>query len=337
MSKWLILCALPLLTSLILSRLIIRYFGRHLLDRPNNRSSHQIPTPRGGGIALALGVVISVLTGWSFGHINNAPLYWLLIPSGLIAILGICDDLFNLKIGTRLAMQFLLSSVGLFFIGSQSELSQSTQVLIAGPILLFIVWMTNLYNFMDGINGLAALQALSVCMCMTFIYWILSTNTNIIYLLIIIAASSLGFLFWNFPIAKLFMGDSGSLFLGLSFGLLTIESMNEGTHLAIAWLIMLGVFIVDASYTLFYRLATRQAFHLPHRTHAYQKIAIKYNSHTYATLAIVTINLVWLFPIAIAAAAKQLNYIAALIIAYIPLLFFARKFHAGRIDHSPHK
>jgi Fuc2NAc and GlcNAc transferase len=337
LSKWLILCALPLLTSLILSRLVIHYFGRRLLDRPNNRSSHQIPTPRGGGIALALGVIISILTGWSFGHINTAPLYWLLIPSGLITILGICDDLFNLKIGARLAMQFLLSGVGLFFIGSQSELSQSTQVLIAGPVLVFIVWMTNLYNFMDGINGLAALQAISVCMSMAFIYWILSTNTNTIYLLIIITASSLGFLCWNFPIAKLFMGDSGSLFLGLSFGLLTIEGINEGAHLATAWLIMLGVFIVDASYTLFYRLFTRQAFHQAHRTHAYQKIAIKYKSHTYATLAIVTINLVWLFPIAIAAATKQLNYIAALIIAYTPLLWLARKFHAGRIDQSTHK
>ncbi len=337
MSKWLILCALPLLSSLILSRLVIHYFGNRLLDRPNNRSSHQIPTPRGGGIALALGVIISLLTGWSFEHINTAPLYWLLIPSGLIAILGICDDLFNLNIGIRLAMQFLLSAVGLFFIGSQSEFSQPTQMLIAAPVLLFIVWMTNLYNFMDGINGLAALQAISVCVCMCIIYWITSSNTNTTYLLIVIAASSLGFLFWNFPGAKLFMGDSGSLFLGLSFGLLTAESINEGAHLLTAWLIMLGVFVVDASYTLFYRFVTKQAFHQAHRTHTYQKIAEKYKSHTFATLAIMAVNLTWLFPIAIAAATKHLHYITALIIAYIPLLWLAKQFHAGRADHSPHQ
>lgn len=316
---------------------MIHYFGKRLLDTPNARSSHQIPTPRGGGAALACGVFITLLSAWSFGHISTAPLYWLLIPSGLIAILGICDDLFNLNIGIRLTVQFLLSGLGLFFIREQSELSQPIQLLSAGIMVLFIVWMTNLYNFMDGINGLAALQAMSVCISMALIYWIHSTDTNAIHLLIIISASTCGFLFWNFPTAKLFMGDSGSLFLGLSFGLLTVESLNEGTHFVAAWLIMLGVFIVDASYTLFYRLITKQAAHQAHRTHAYQKIAIKYNSHARVTLATVAINLLWLLPIALAVTTKQLNYIAALFIAYAPLLWLANKFHAGRIELSTHK
>lgn len=337
MSKWLILCALPLFTTLILSRAVIHYFGNRLLDTPNTRSSHQLPTPRGGGAALACGVVITLLVAWSLGHVSTAPLYWLLIPSGLIAILGICDDLFNLNIGIRLTVQFLLSGLGLFFIGEQGELSQPIQLLIAGIMILFIVWMTNLYNFMDGINGLAALQAISVCISMTLIYWIHSTNTNAIHLLIIISASACGFLFWNFPAAKLFMGDSGSLFLGLSFGLLTAESVNDGFHFVAAWLIMLGVFIVDATYTLFCRLITKQAIHQAHRTHAYQKIAIKYNSHTKVTLASAAINLLWLLPIAVATTTKQIHYIFALFIAYAPLIWLANKFHAGRIEQSTGK
>lgn len=337
MSKWLILCALPLFSTLLLSRLVIHYFGKRLLDTPNARSSHQIPTPRGGGAALACGVFITLLSAWSFGHVSAAPLYWLLIPSGLITILGICDDLFNLNIGIRLAIQFLLSGLGLFFIGTQSELPLPIQLLSTGIMVLFIVWMTNLYNFMDGINGLAAIQGISVCISMALIYWMHSTNTNAIYLLIIISASACGFLFWNFPTAKLFMGDSGSLFLGLSFGLLTAESANDGIHFVAAWLIMLGVFIVDATYTLFYRLITKQAAYQAHRTHAYQKIAIKYNSHTKVTLASAAINLLWLLPIAIAATTKQLHYIAALFIAYAPLIWLANKFHAGRIEQSTHK
>ena len=332
MSKWLILCAIPLFTTLILSRLVIHYFGKRLLDTPNARSSHQIPTPRGGGAALACGVIITLLIAWSLGYVSAAALYWLLIPSGLIAALGICDDLFNLSVGIRLTVQFLLSGLGLFFIGEQSELSQPIQIFSAGIMILFIVWMTNLYNFMDGINGLAALQAISVCVGMALVYWIHSTNTNAIHLLIIISASTCGFLFWNFPHAKLFMGDSGSLFLGLSFGLLTVESLNEGIHFVVAWLIMLGVFIVDASYTLFYRLITKQAVHQAHRSHTYQKISIKYNSHTRVTLVTVAINLLWLLPIAIASTTKQLHYIAALLIAYAPLLWLANKFHAGRAE-----
>lgn len=332
LTKWLTLCVLPLFISLILSRLVIHYFGKRLLDTPNSRSSHQTPTPRGGGIAIVTGVMITVLAALGLGYIAPTPIYWILLPLGLIAILGFSDDLFNLNVGMRLTIQFLLAGLGVYFIGVDNEWPQSVQLLAAGVMILFIVWMTNLYNFMDGINGLAALEAISVCMGMAFIYWVQTANTDVIYLLIIITASTCGFLCWNFPTAKLFMGDAGSLFLGLSLGLLTIESASEDFHLAVAWLIMLGVFIVDASYTLFYRLITKQAVHQAHRTHAYQKTAIKLNSHALTTFAIVAINLFWLLPIAIAATITQLNSFAALLIAYTPLLLIAHKSHAGRVE-----
>jgi len=330
--KWLTLCALPLLISLITSRLIIHYLGRRLLDEPNIRSSHQTPTPRGGGIALAGGVVITLLIVLWLAHIEPARTYWLLIPAGLMAILGICDDLFNLRVGMRLAMQFLVAGLGMYFIGMNNEWSPSIRLLLSGLMILFIVWMTNLYNFMDGINGLAALEAISVCVAMAFIYWIQTINTGVIYLLIVITSSACGFLFWNFPKAKLFMGDAGSLFLGLSFGLLIVGSANENFRLVVAWLIMLGVFIVDASYTLTYRFITKQVVHQAHRTHAYQKIATKFNSHTQTTLAIVAINFFWLLPIALAVTITQLNSVAALLIAYAPLLLLAQKFQAGRTE-----
>jgi len=330
LTKWLILFALPLLIALIFSRVIIHYFGRRLLDTPNIRSSHQVPTPRGGGIALATAVIIALLAACDFGYISSTLIYWLLFPSAFIAALGICDDLFDLKIGVRLTVQFLIAGLGVYFIWISNEWSLAMQLPIALIMILCVVWMTNLYNFMDGINGLAALEAISVCISMALIYWIQQANTDVIYLLIIIAASTCGFLYWNFPTAKLFMGDSGSLFLGITLGLLTIESTNNSYRLASAWLIMLGIFIVDASYTLFFRLITKQAFHLAHRTHTYQKIAIKLNSHTRTTLACIAINLLWLLPIAIAAVTTQLNPIAALLIAYAPLLLTAYKCRAGQ-------
>ena len=336
MTHWLTLCALPFLISLILSRLVIHYFGKHLIDKPNFRSSHQIPTPRGGGIALACGVVITLLVTSPLTYTSTSPLYWLLLPTGLIAVLGICDDLINLNVGLRLIVQFLLASLGIFLAGVNREFSPPVQLLAILAMILFVVWMTNLYNFMDGINGLAALEAISVCASMALIYWIKIADIEVIYILIIIAASASGFLFWNFPTAKLFMGDAGSLFLGLSLGLLAIGSINKDIYLFVAWLIMLGVFIVDASYTLFYRIITRQAIQQAHRTHTYQKMAIKFHSHARVTLAIVAINLLWLLPIAIAVATTHLHYLAALAIAYTPLLLLAHKSQAGRIEQSPH-
>jgi Fuc2NAc and GlcNAc transferase len=332
LTKWLALCVLPLLISLIMSRLVIHYFGNRLLDHPNIRSSHQTPTPRGGGIALTCGVVITLLTALWLTHIEPAQVYWLLLPSGLIATLGICDDFFNLNVRIRLITQFLLAGLGVYLIGINNEWSPPIRLLISCFIILFIVWMTNLYNFMDGINGLAALEAISVCLAMAFIYWMQAANTDVIYLLMIIASSTFGFLFWNFPKAKLFMGDAGSLFLGLSFGLLIIESTNENFRLAIAWLIMLGVFIVDASYTLTYRFISKQLVHQAHRTHAYQKAATNFNSHAKITFAIVAINVFWLLPIATAVTITQSNSAAALLIAYAPLLLLAQKLQAGRAE-----
>lgn len=332
MTKWLTLCVLPVLISLLLSRLVIHHFGRRLLDIPNSRSSHQAPTPRGGGIAIVGGVIIAVLAALSLGHITLSTIYWLMIPAGLIAILGICDDLFNLNVAIRLTIQFLLAGLGIYLIGINKEWPAPIQLLISCVAILFIVWMTNLYNFMDGINGLAALEAICVCMGMALIYWIKTTNTDAIYLLIIISASAGGFLFWNFPKAKLFMGDTGSLFLGLGIGLLAIGGITDDLRIFSAWLIMLGVFIVDASYTLSCRILTRQAVYQAHRTHAYQKIAIKLNSHTYATLAIVAINLFWLLPIAVAVTTTQIHFSVALVIAYAPLLLIAHKFRAGCIE-----
>ncbi|MEN0037534.1 MAG: glycosyltransferase family 4 protein [Cellvibrio sp.] len=329
MTKWLILFILPLLSSLILCRLIIVLLGRRLLDTPNSRSSHTSPTPRGGGIALAASSVIATIAAWKFGYISSPALFWFLIPGGIVALLGIADDLFSLGVGIRLIVQIVLAGLGIAFIGVTTELSLAAKGLTVLILILFLVWMTNLYNFMDGINGLAALEAISVCIGMGLIYSIEDTNRESLCLMIIISASALGFLYWNFPKAKIFMGDSGSLFLGISFGLLAIKNVGENNNLVAAWLIMLGVFIVDASYTLFVRLITKQAFHQAHRTHAYQIAAIQFNSHTRTTFAAIAINLLWLFPLALSVSMGNLHPIIGLTIAYAPLLILTKKYNAG--------
>ncbi len=143
-------CALALFTSLILSRLIINFLGQRLLDTPNHRSSHQTPTPRGGGIALVCGVIASSLLAWHFGLIITVTTYWLLLLSVLMALLGTCDDLLNLKVGIRLITQVLLSASGALIIGIDTELPTGMQ-LLAGhrrypvvPLVLIVITASKL-------------------------------------------------------------------------------------------------------------------------------------------------------------------------------------------------
>lgn len=329
MIKPLIFGALAFFVSFVLSRLVIHFLGAHLLDTPNFRSSHQIATPRGGGIALAGGVIISSLTALQLGFVASSEIYLLIFLSGLMATLGACDDLLNLPVNLRLIVQFVLAVAGVLYIRSGAEWTNTIELLSIGVSVLFVVWMTNLYNFMDGINGLASLEAMSVCIGMAIIYGIRAQD---IYLQVIIGASACGFLLWNFPRAKLFMGDSGSLFLGFIFGLIIISCAEKDLGLASAWLILLAVFITDASYTLAYRFFTKQAVHQAHKTHAYQKLAGNLSSHTLTSLSILAINLAWLLPIAIAVAKADLNPIVGIVVAYAPLIFAAHKLQAGRAN-----
>src|SRR3990167_3210143 len=138
-----------------------------------------------------------------------------------------------------------------------------------------------------------------------------------------------GFLFWNLPPAKIFMGDVGSSFLGFTFGLLTLQSLFVNPNFLWSWLILLGVFIVDASVTLVNRVIRREKLYLAHRSHAYQQAARVYNSHKVVSLSVVAVNLIWLCPLAILVGVGYIEGFLGLIISYIPLLILAIQFRAG--------
>ena len=283
-------------------------------------------------MAIAASLLIAVVLATARGYIDESIWPWLIVPGILVSFLGVLDDFLNLSIKLRLLSQLSLATASICLLHA-TYLSHPLSLLeytLLATMIFFVTWMTNLYNFMDGINGLAALELISVCLGMILIYAFLDTRQTSIYVLITLVASTGGFLYWNFPQAKLFMGDSGSLFLGFCLGLLTIEPANEEINLTLAWLIMLAVFIVDASYTLLYRIISGQPFSQAHRSHSYQKFALKYQSHTRVTLGVVVINIVWLFPLAMATAANFLHPIVGLAIAYIPLIAIARKVKAGQ-------
>lgn len=328
MTFWITLCISSFLSSFFLSWAIVKWLGKQLIDIPNDRSSHQQPTPRGGGLAISLTFVL--ISTYLF--IQGSPL----VPSIFIimlvtsmAALGALDDFISLNIQPRLFFQALLATIGIYLCMHNLDAPLPILIITGCLLVLALMWFTNLYNFMDGINGIASIQAIATCFSMSIILILNGSDTWMIAQLTIIGFSCAGFLYWNFPTAKIFMGDSGSLFLGFTFGLISIKT-SSSFETAATWLILMAVFISDASFTLFTRLLSGQKFYLPHRSHAYQKIAQKLNSHTQTTLLILAFNLLWLFPLAFLTNIKLLNPIWALTFAYCPLIICSITMKAGR-------
>ncbi|MFN3356348.1 MAG: glycosyl transferase, partial [Pseudomonas sp.] len=194
--------------------------------------------------------------------------------------------------------------------------------------VFYLVWMINLYNFMDGIDGLASMEALAVTLSAAFLYWLTGMD-SLIWPPLIMAAAVSGFLVFNFPPARIFMGDAGSGFIGLTLGVLSLYGTLAAHQFLWSWLILLGVFIVDATYTLGRRLLRGEKVYEAHRSHAYQSASRVRGSHLFVTLSVGLINLFWLLPIAALVACLKLDGSIGLVMAYLPLIFIAYKYRAG--------
>jgi Fuc2NAc and GlcNAc transferase len=196
---------------------------------------------------------------------------------------------------------------------------------------IYLVWLLNLYNFMDGIDGIASVEALCACLGACLLYG-LSGAPALIWGPLILAAAVVGFLYWNFPPARIFMGDAGSGFLGIALGVLSLQAAWVSSDLFWAWVILLGVFIVDATFTLIRRLLRGDKVYEAHRSHAYQFASRRFGKHLPVTLAVGAINLFWLLPVAYSVTQLGLDGAWGVIIAYVPLIILALKFHAGQLE-----
>jgi Fuc2NAc and GlcNAc transferase len=192
-----------------------------------------------------------------------------------------------------------------------------------------LVWLLNLYNFMDSIDGIAGVEALSICLGATLLS-LLSTDARAEwYLPALLAAATLGFLVWNFPPAKIFMGDAGSGFLGLMLGVLAVRAAAVSPAWLWSWIILLGVFVVDATMTLLRRWQRHETLYQAHRSHAYQHAAVEHGAHRPVTIAVATINLLWLLPIALLVGNQILDGALGVLISYAPLVWLADRYRAG--------
>lgn len=325
--------------SLLLTSYLRRYaLSKSLMDIPNARSSHTVPTPRGGGVAIVLSflLLLLVLPVLSLLQWNSA---WALMGAGAgIAVLGFLDDHGHIAARWRLLGHFAGAIWALFWLGGMPPIAlfgMSLDMGWLGLVLaaLYLVWMLNLYNFMDGIDGLASVEAICVCVSASLIYALAGLGM-LAWAPLLLAFTVAGFLYWNFPPAKIFMGDAGSGFLGITLGILSLQAAWVSPPLLWVWLILLGVFIVDATFTLIRRLLRGDKVYEAHRSHAYQYASRQFGRHLPVTLAVGLVNVCWLLPIALCVALLGLDGVVGVILAYVPLMILAWKFHAGTVEKA---
>ncbi len=331
--------------SLVLTGLIRRWALRAMLDVPNERSSHSTPTPRGGGLAIVVAFTGALIVLTIVGIVPVRTLIALL--GGLpVAWIGFLDDQQSVSWKTRAAVHFLSAVWAVAWMGGMPMLNLGGMVLDWGIVghavgIIGIVWMINLYNFMDGIDGIAGGEAVFAALAGGIIGALalagVSENdaASIALIGLSLGMASLGFLLWNWHPARIFMGDVGSGFLGFTFGAFAIISvgvtpLDAAPRISLwVWLILLGVFIVDATLTLIRRVLRRERWYQPHRLHAYQKLVIRWRNHARVTTAVLFVNVGWLLPMAALATIYPVYGVHFTLVALLPLILLAVFLKAG--------
>jgi UDP-N-acetylmuramyl pentapeptide phosphotransferase/UDP-N-acetylglucosamine-1-phosphate transferase len=284
------------LTSLFLT-LIVRKWAikRAIIDIPNERSSHSIPTPRGGGIAIAVTWFLVITFLFLRKDIDSA-LFLALLCGLPISISGLVDDVITISPKIRLFVQVASAAMALVFLGGLPSINIgfglfAVPYLFSIMAIIGIVWFTNLFNFLDGIDGYISTEIIFIDIASFLLF-----NTLPPFVLAVVTA---GFLLWNWQPAKIFMGDVGSTLLGFTIGVFAIYYQNKSDSSIIAWLMLTSLFWFDASLTLYRRWRNGETLSKAHRKHAYQRVVQSGFSHQKTVLYSIVINLfilvlVWL-------------------------------------------
>ena len=266
---------------------VIRYYAHHkdLLDHPNDRSSHVIPTPKGGGLAIML----SFYGALSYLYLQaqvDAELFFALLSALPVILISLIDDIYPLSAKIRLAIQLVSGAAAIYFLGGIDAIDLVLFTLngewLNVVALLGMIWMTNLYNFLDGIDGYAGSEALFVGLAA---YLLFGSETALL-----IAAATAGFLLFNWHKASIFMGDVGSAPLGFIFAVLILYDASTPNFLA--WLMLLSLFWFDATLTLVRRAKRKERLSQAHKKHAYQRLNQAGFAHDKVVLFAMGINLV---------------------------------------------
>ena len=287
MGSILYLSALLLIVSFILTWVIRKFSVKNrILDIPNERSSHSVPTPRGGGLAIVIAWYVGITIMFVLLTIDDK-LYFALMSGIILAAISVIDDVIDLRPSIRIIAQTITVLLAFYFLNGIQPVLLFNKVLIPSIVLypvviVGMVWFINLYNFLDGIDGYASLEAIAIALA-----FYLFTGNAISFVLI---SSVIGFLIWNWPKAKIFMGDVGSTQLGFIIVVLGIYFHNEKSFSIINWLILTAPFWFDATLTLYRRWRNKEKLSQAHRKHIYQRLVQSGFSHLKVDILLILIN-----------------------------------------------
>ena len=305
------------------------------LDIPNERSSHTSPTPRGAGLAVVVAFLLGLIALLVDNTISDEVFLAIAIPGVVVALIGWLDDRGHLTSAKwRLIGHFACASLAVWLTGGLPELPLTNSTIdfgLAGNIaaVVYLVWMLNLFNFMDGIDLITGVQTVTTSAGVAMLL-LISTESDLWKVFVVLAASISGFLFFNLPPAKIFLGDVGSGFIGFTTAVISLVVAKDEPLVAWAMIILLAVFVTDATVTLLRRLLSREHVYVAHRTHAYQHLSKKLNRHLPVSLGVGAINLFFLLPIAWLVVESEIIPIFGLLISYVPLAIVAALLNAGK-------
>ncbi len=267
-----------------------------IFDSPNERSSHSMDTPRGGGVGIVVPMLIALSIMMVSSSYERRTLIVVLFVVMLLGIVGWLDDRYELHFLVRIIAQIFGGVVVLSGIGSFEYLEiagNSISLYFLAPVitLLWFLWMTNLYNFMDGIDGIAAGQA-AIAGCFLGIWFTIHADHVMALLSYVIMAASLGFLVWNWAPARIFMGDVGSSTLGGVFAVIALIAYKRHQIPFGAFVLLFGVFLADATVTLIKRVFQGKIFWQAHREHLYQRAVIAGWSHAQVSTTAIIISVI---------------------------------------------
>ena len=327
------------LLSWLFVRIVMRNNVRFgLLAVPNERSSHVKPTPHGGGIGIVLGGSAAGLVLAQRGFFE----VWVLLGlAGVIGFIGLVDDIRQLSPRIRLAVQAIACCCLLVSLMPLPPLTLINGVALGGLgltaiLLVTAMWWLNLFNFMDGIDGLAGMQAVFMLLAGAGFVGILhpdALGSTVWCWMLAVAAASVGFLLFNWPPARIFMGDVGSTYLAFMIFALALVTIDAGWLSYPSWLVLGASFIVDATVTLLRRMRYRERLSQAHRSHAYQRLSRRWGRHLPVTLLTTAINVLWLAPLAWFALIQPSFSWPITLAAYTPLVIGAIALGAGKPDN----
>lgn len=307
---------LVFLTSLLLCWLYRPLALRwRIVDVPTQRSAHDSVIPRGGGVALLLAFGLGcagmhLLHWYDLGNFTG-----ILLLMVVLVISGLFDDRSGLRVWFR-----LLLYAGVCIAAATHLLGVEMFWLLALPAAFYLLWLLNMFNFMDGIDGLAGSETVFVTMAVALLGIAAGADPLLIQLNFLLASASVGFLVLNWPGASLFLGDTGSIPLGFLLGALSLSYALDNIVWIYIWLILLAGFLADTTLTLVWRIVSGQNFLESHNLHAYQRLSRHWNSHGRVLLLVHATNLLWLLPIACMALWFPDFAVYLLVLAYLPLL-----------------